>query len=224
MITISPVVERFVSCWGEMGARWGVNRSVAQMHALFYLSSGPLNAEEIAAALGVARSNVSTGLRELEGWGLIRPLHVRGDRRQHYESIHDVWEMFRVILEERKRREIDPTIAVLRDCLAEAKNATPPDLQTAERLKDTLDFFDVIVPLYDELRRLPAGPVRQLVKLRKGVRALADKLRREGPAGGDEPGPANYAAKARGGLQAQAGNHAAGGRPVASPRADERRR
>ncbi len=176
---ISPVAEKFISAWGEMGARWGVNRSVAQMHALFYLASGPLNAEEIAAALGVARSNVSASLRELESWGLVRPIHVRGDRRQHFEAVQDVWEMFRVILEERKRREIDPTVAVLRECLAEAQSATPPDLHAAARLKSALEFFEVIVPLYDELRRLPGGPIRRLVKLRKGFRELAGKVRGE---------------------------------------------
>ncbi len=172
---ISPVTERFISCWGEMGARWGVNRSVAQMHALFYLSRGPLNAEEIAATLGVARSNVSACLRELEGWGLIRPIHVRGDRRQHYEAVQDVWEMFRIILEERKRREIDPTVAALRECLVEAETGNPPDLYTAARMKDALEFFDVILPLYDEMRRLPGGPIRRLAKLRRGIRALAGK-------------------------------------------------
>ncbi len=174
---ISPVAEKFISLWGEMGSHWGVNRSVAQMHALFYLSPGPLNAEEIAASLGVARSNVSASLRELEGWGLIRPIHVRGDRRQHYEAIQDVWEMFRVILEERKRREINPSVAVLRECLAEAQNANPPDRHTAARMKHALEFFEVILPLYDELRYLPGGPFGRLIKLHKGIRALADKAR-----------------------------------------------
>jgi DNA-binding transcriptional regulator GbsR (MarR family) len=177
MMKLSPVAEKFISCWGEMGARWGVNRSAAQMHALFYLSPEPLNAEEISASLGVARSNASTSLRELQGWGLIRPIHVRGDRRQHFEAVQDVWEMFRIILEERKRREIDPTVSVLRECLAEAQTASPPDPHTAKRLNDALEFFDVIVPLYDELRQLPGGPIRRLVKLRKGFRVLAGKAR-----------------------------------------------
>lgn len=175
MKELSRVAEKFMTCWGEMGTRWGVNRTVAQVHALFYLSPEPLNAEDIAAKLGVARSNVSTALRELEGWALIKPVYVRGDRRQNYEAIQDVWEMFRVILDQRKRREIDPTIAVLRECLAEAQSATPADPRTEQRLKDALDFFDVILPLYDELRHLPAGPIRGLVKLRKGLRAMAEK-------------------------------------------------
>lgn len=174
---ISPVAEKFVSLWGEMGAHWGVNRSVAQMHALFYLAPGPLNAEEIAASLGVARSNVSASLRELESWGLIRPVHIRGDRRQHFEALQDVWEMFRVILEERKRREINPSLAVLRECLSEAQNSDPPDLHTAARLRQAVEFFDVILPLYDELRYLPGGPFARLIKLRRGIRDWAGKAR-----------------------------------------------
>jgi DNA-binding transcriptional regulator GbsR (MarR family) len=175
MDKLSPIVEKFVSCWGEMGARWGVNRSVAQMHALFYLSAEPLNAEEIAATLGVARSNTSTRLRELEGWGLIRPVYVRGERRQHYEAVQDVWTNFRVILQERKRRDIDPTIAILRECLIEAEGAQPPDLHTVQRLREALEFFKAITALYDDLGRIPGRPVRRLMKSRKEVRTLAGK-------------------------------------------------
>ncbi len=165
-------MQKFIDCWGEMGARWGVNRTVAQTHALFYLSATPLNAEDIATALGVARSNVSSSLRELEGWGLIKPFHVRGDRRQHYESVKDVWQMFGIILDERKRREIDPTIAVLRECLHEAQSATPREPHTVQRLHDALDFFDAIIPLYDRVRRLPGNPARALIKAKSGMKAL----------------------------------------------------
>ena len=105
---MTPVQERFVLHWGEMGARWGINRTVAQIHALLFLSARPLQAEEIAATLGVARSNVSTSLRELQGWGIVRIIHIMGDRRDHFESMKDVWEMFRIIVDERKKREADP--------------------------------------------------------------------------------------------------------------------
>jgi DNA-binding transcriptional regulator GbsR (MarR family) len=171
-VTVSPVMEKFIDSWGEMGTRWGVNRTVAQVHALFYLSPEPLNAEEIAAALGVARSNASTSLRELESWGLVKPVRVRGDRRQHFEAIKDVWEMFRIILDERKRREVDPTVAALRVCLQQAQEAGAAEPYTKQRLKEALDFFDVMTPLYDELRRLPGGPVRSLAKLTSKVRTL----------------------------------------------------
>src|SRR6202453_4711475 len=116
---LSPVAQKFILHWGEMGTRWGINRTVAQIHALLYISPKPLQAEEISEALGVARSNVSTSLRELQGWGIVKIVHVLGDRRDHFESMKDVWEMFRVILDQRKKRETDPTLALLRECINE---------------------------------------------------------------------------------------------------------
>src|SRR5213079_2884054 len=120
---LTPVVEKFILHWGEMGQRWGINRSVAQIHALLYLSPRPLNAEEIAETLGVARSNVSTSLKDLQGWGIVRVAHVMGDRRDHFESIKDVWEIFQIVAQERKRREIDPTLRVLHECVSELKGS-----------------------------------------------------------------------------------------------------
>src|SRR5215203_4273916 len=120
---LSPVAEKFILHWGEMGTRWGINRTVAQIHALLYLSEKPLHAEEIAETLGVARSNVSTSIRELQNWGIVRVAHVMGDRRDHFESMKDVWEMFRTILDERKKRETDPTLHLLRELNAEAKKS-----------------------------------------------------------------------------------------------------
>src|SRR5258707_383467 len=102
---LTPIAQRFILHWGEMGARWGINRTVAQIHALLFLSPQPLTAEEIADTLSVARSNVSNSLKELQGWGIVRITHVMGDRRDHFESMKDVWEMFRTITDERKKRE-----------------------------------------------------------------------------------------------------------------------
>src|SRR5215813_8360313 len=116
-----PIEQRFVLHWGEMGTRWGINRTVAQVHALLFVSPKPLHAEEIATTLSVARSNVSTSLRELQGWGIVRVVHVLGDRRDHFETLKDVWEIFRIVAEERKKREIDPTMRVLAQCVKEAK-------------------------------------------------------------------------------------------------------
>src|ERR1700687_2822457 len=113
MATLTGVQKQYILHWGEMGTRWGINRTVAQIHALLYLSPRALPAEEIAETLSVARSNVSTSIRELEGWGIVRAVHVLGDRREHYESMKDVWEMFRLVIEQRKRREGDPTRGVL---------------------------------------------------------------------------------------------------------------
>src|SRR5579864_6394498 len=114
---LSPVQQKFVLHWGEMGTRWGINRTVAQIHALLYLSPKPLDAEEIADTLGVARSNVSNSLKELQSWKIVKVVHVMGDRRDHFESLHDTWTLFQTIMDERKRREIDPTVAVLRQCV-----------------------------------------------------------------------------------------------------------
>jgi DNA-binding transcriptional regulator GbsR (MarR family) len=116
MEKLTPVQEKFILHWGEMGTRWGINRTVAQIHALLYLSPEPLHAEDIARLLSVARSNVSSSLRELQSWGIVRIAHVLGDRRDHFESLKDVWQMFQIIVEERKRREVDPTIAMLKTC------------------------------------------------------------------------------------------------------------
>src|SRR5690348_6963628 len=123
MLPLTPVQQKFILHWGEMGTRWGINRTVAQIHALLFIMPRPLHAEEIVEALGVARSNVSTSLKELQGWGIVKMVHVLGDKRDHFESLKDVWEMFRIVLDERKRREIDPTLAVLRECIAEASQA-----------------------------------------------------------------------------------------------------
>src|SRR5438046_9664293 len=133
---LNPVSEKFILHWGEMGARWGINRTVAQIHALLYLSPRPLHAEEIADTLGVARSNVSTSLKELQNWGIVRIAHVMGDRRDHFESMKDVWEMFRVILDERKKRESDPTLHMLRESVAEAKKSGQADAHTKQKLQE----------------------------------------------------------------------------------------
>jgi len=169
---LSPVVQRFILHWGEMGTKWGINRTVAQIHALLFLSPGPLTAEEIAKTLSVARSNVSTSLRELQGWRIVRGLSVFGDRRQHFESMKDLWEMFRVISEERKRREFDPTVEVVRECVAEAKKSGATDAYPRERMNELLEFIVAMSGLFDELRTLSPTAIKGTAKLRGGVRKL----------------------------------------------------
>ncbi len=132
MDQLKSIQQKFVLHWGEMGTRWGINRTVAQIHALLFLSPRPLNAEEIAQTLGVARSNVSTSLKELQGWGIVKLVHVLSDKRDHFESMKEVWEMFRVVIDERKRREIDPTLNMLRASIEEAeRDKTVDDYTTA---------------------------------------------------------------------------------------------
>ena len=135
---LAPLQQKFVLHWGEMGTRWGINRTVAQIHALLYLSEKPLNAEQIAETLNVARSNVSTSLKDLQGWRIVKLVHILGDKRDHFESMKDVWEMFRVVLDERKRREIDPTLHLLRECIADARKDKQTDKYTEDRLRATV--------------------------------------------------------------------------------------
>lgn len=175
---LSTAKKRFVLHWGEMGTRWGINRTVAQIHALLHVSATPLTAEEVASTLSVARSNVSTSIRELQGWGLVRPVHMLGDRRQHFESIKDVWEMFRIIIEQRKRREIDPTLEVLRLCISENEKGEAKDEYTKERLQEIYDFFADVEALYADIRKFPVTAVRRIVKTRGAVRKLLSMSKR----------------------------------------------
>ena len=126
---LDAVSQKFVLHWGEMGSRWGVNRTVAQIHALLYLSDRPLHAEEIADTLAIARSNVSTSLKELQSWNLAQIAHVFGDRRDHFATFKDMQEICRAVIEGKKRREIDPTLTVLRECVLAADEATPASVK-----------------------------------------------------------------------------------------------
>jgi DNA-binding transcriptional regulator GbsR (MarR family) len=153
MEKLTPVQEKFILHWGEMGVRWGINRTMAQIHALLYLSPKPLHADELCEALGVARSNVSNCLRELQNWGIVKVVHVMGDRRDHFETMADVWEMFRQVLDERKKREIDPTVEILRVKF------------THERLVAMRDFFETMSGWYEQIDQLPTPAVIKFVKL-----------------------------------------------------------
>jgi DNA-binding transcriptional regulator GbsR (MarR family) len=173
MPELTGVQKQYILHWGEMGTRWGINRTVAQIHALLYLSPKALPAEEIAETLSVARSNVSTSIRELETWGIVRAVHVLGDRREHYESMKDVWEMFRLVIEQRKRREIDPTREILRKCLTDLDPKEVGADYTRERLEAMAGFFEAVTELYDQMKRLPTGTVRKLLRMGTKVRKKA---------------------------------------------------
>lgn len=168
---LTPVAERFVLHWGEMGTRWGVNRTMSQIHALLYLAGRPLHAEEITETLGVARSNVSTSLKELQSWRLVKVVHVMGDRRDHFETSGDVWELFRLIVQERKRRELEPTVDTLRQCVAS------PDFEAEEqtaqhRIKETLAFMDTLTRWSDEMLRLEPETLMKLMKTGAKIQQL----------------------------------------------------
>lgn len=168
MVDLSPAAQKLVVHWGEMGSRWGVNRTVAQIHALLYLARRPLDAAEIAETLSVARSNVSTGLRELEAWGIVRVSHVLGDRRDYYESVTDIWQLFKTIVEQRWRREMEPTLAVLEQCLSEAEDG---DEHTRRRVRDLQKFFQTMESWFREFQTMDAPDVQR-------VATMGGKLRR----------------------------------------------
>ncbi len=174
---LSPVARRFVLHWSEMGSRWGVNRTVSQIHALLFFTGRPMHAEEIAEILLVARSNVSTSLRELQSWKLVRVVHRVGDRRDHFETFTDVWELFRTVTRERKAREFDPTIAALRECVADAGFARE-DRGAQARIKETLALMTALSAWGDEMLRLEPATLMKLMKLGGRIQ----KLLREGSA------------------------------------------
>jgi DNA-binding transcriptional regulator GbsR (MarR family) len=161
---LTATEQKFILHWGTMGTQWGINRTVAQVHALLFISPNALTADEIVETLRVARSNVSTSLKELQNWGIVRPIAKAGDRRDYFETVADVWELFRLVLEERKRREFDPTIALLRECLAESEG-TKDDEFTRARLGQMLEFFELIGGWFDQVRKLPNSALIQLVRL-----------------------------------------------------------
>jgi DNA-binding transcriptional regulator GbsR (MarR family) len=161
----SPTAQKFILHWGEMGTRWGVNRTVAQIHALLFLAGRPLNAEDIAETLGVARSNVSNSLKELQSWKLVRVTHVLGDRRDHFTALQDVWEIFRVIVEERKRREIDPTLSVLRECAIEGTQDKELDAAALARMQTTLDFLEMLSATFQDYQHLSPQTLQRLLKM-----------------------------------------------------------
>jgi DNA-binding transcriptional regulator GbsR (MarR family) len=161
---LDPIVEKLVLHWGEMGSHWGISRMVAQIHALLYFSPKPLAADEIVEALSVARSHVSNSLKELQSWGVVKVVHIIGDRREHFQSIKDVWQLFEILLDERKRREMDPMLKVLRETQVLLDDGARVDAHTQERLKEMLAFVELMDGWFGEVRRLPLASRVKLVK------------------------------------------------------------
>jgi DNA-binding transcriptional regulator GbsR (MarR family) len=170
MNKLSPAEQKFILHWGEMGTKWGINRTVAQIHALLYISPKPLNAEEISETLEVARSNVSNSLKELQGWRIVKLVHVMGDKRDHFEALPDVWETFRIVLDERKKREIDPTLEILRECVARADADT--NKYAAQRLRDLAGFFEATTTWYGQVCRWPTTALTKFMKLGDKIQHL----------------------------------------------------
>jgi len=172
---LTPVMQKYILHWGEMGTRWGVNRTVAQIHALLYLSPEPLHAEEIAETLSVARSNVSTSIKELQSWGLITTSQELGDRRDHFESLKDLWEMFNIIIAERKRREIDPTLTMLRACALEGSTDKETPEEIKQRITDVMEFMETISSWYEQMHKVPQPTLLRLLKLGSKITGFLGK-------------------------------------------------
>lgn len=162
---LTPVMEKYVLHWGEMGTRWGVNRTVSQIHALLFLASNPLNAEEISETLSVARSNVSTSIKELQSWGLVKTVHILGDRRDHFETMRDPWELFHIIMEGRKQRELDPTMSLLRECVLDAESDKETPEKVKSRMRDVLQFMETLDTWHSQVKSLPRPTLIKLIKL-----------------------------------------------------------
>ena len=174
-MSLPETSERFILHWGEMGTRWGTNRTVAQIQALLYLSPEPLRADQIVDALSIARSNVSTSIRELQSYGLVRMTHVLGDRRDYFESLHDVWELFRVIIEQRKQRELNPTLSMLRTTAAEVMDEDDTDPVTKKRIQNMLEFVETTSDWYEQIRDVPTPTLTKLMKLGSKITKLVKK-------------------------------------------------
>lgn len=165
---LPPLNRQFVAHFGEMGSRWGVNRTVGQIYALLYLSDRPLIADEIAEALGMSRSNVSMGLKELEAWRLIRKRHMPGDRRDYIETPDDLWQILRILAEERRKREVDPTLSLLRDIILETP-ASPEEKHAQAKMREMHDLIDLLTGWADDVQKLDNQSLMRLLSLGRGV-------------------------------------------------------
>jgi DNA-binding transcriptional regulator GbsR (MarR family) len=169
---LTPIMEKYILHWGEMGTRWGVNRTVAQIQALLFLSEQPLNAEEITDTLGVARSNVSTSIKELQSWKLVKVVHLLGDRRDHFETMKDPWDLFYTIMEGRKQRELDPTMTLLRECVLESENDKETPAAVKARIGEVLTFMETLDTWYGQIKGVPRSTLLKLIKLGAKVQGL----------------------------------------------------
>jgi DNA-binding transcriptional regulator GbsR (MarR family) len=196
MTNLTPLAQKFVLHFGEMGSRWGINRTVGQIYALLYIQARPLNADEIAESLKFSRSNVSMGLKELQSWRLVKLLHKDGDRREYFEPPKDIWDIFKALLEERRRREVEPTLSMLRDALLET-TTTEADHIAQQRMREMYDLIEMSSAWFDDVQRLSPETLSSLMKMGSTVKKLLDVggsvrgklgLTRAAPAqDGDEP-------------------------------------
>ncbi len=172
-MTLSPLVQSFVLHFGEMGSRWGINRTVGQIYALLFVAPQPLNADEIAESLGFSRSNVSMGLKELESWRLVRLQHLPGDRREYFNAPDDVWAIFRTLAEERRKREVDPTLSMLRDALVQTP-ASDAERHAQMRMRQMHDLIELVTNWFGDVQRLDEQTLARLMRMGAKIVKLLD--------------------------------------------------
>ncbi|OYT93602.1 MAG: ArsR family transcriptional regulator [Burkholderiales bacterium PBB3] len=172
-MNLPPLTQRFVLHFGEMGSRWGINRTVGQIYALLYVSAKPLNADEVGEALGFSRSNVSMGLKELQSWNLVRLIHQPNDRREYFQAPEDVWAIFRTLAAERRKREIDPTLSMLRDALMEQPSVAE-DIHAQERMKQMHAFIELMTDWLDDVQKMDSATLASLMKMGSQVQKLLE--------------------------------------------------
>jgi len=170
---MSPMIQSFVMHFGEMGGRWGVNRTVGQLYALLVLTIDPLNADDLGSALGISRGNVSMGLKELQAWRLIKRVHIQGDRKEYFAAAGDFWDMGRRVIEERRKREIDPTLSVLRDLLLD-EPGNNNEAHAQQKMKEIHDLLEMVTDWSEELQKMSPEKLRTLMKLGAGVGKVLD--------------------------------------------------
>ena len=170
---LPPLTQRFVLHFGEMGSRWGINRTVGQIYALLYVSARPLNADEIGEALAFSRSNVSMGLKELQSWNLVRLIHQPNDRREYFQAPEDVWAIFRTLANERRKREVDPTLSMLREALME-QPVTPEDIHAQERMREMHSFIELMTNWLEEVQKMDSETLVSLMQMGAKVQKLLE--------------------------------------------------
>lgn len=195
---LSALQQDFVLHFGEMGSRWGINRTVGQIYAVLFLADRPLNAEDIVARLGVSRSNVSMGLKELQAWELVRLQHLPDDRRDYFTTPDDLWQIVRTLVEQRKKREIDPTLTKLRDLSLQAPE-TDADRHAHARIEELRELIELLTGWYDDVNKLETERLVQLLTLGAKINALVEQAGRVIPMRGrrpkDEPAPSRTRAE-----------------------------
>ena len=173
-MTLTPLQQDFVLHFGEMGSRWGINRTVGQIYALLFISADPLNADQITSGLGISRSNTSMGLKELQTWNLVRLRHIQGERKDHFTTPDDLWEIVRILVEERKKREIDPTLTKLREL---EMNGPMGDDYAEARISELRELIEMLTGFYDEMEKLETDRLIQLLTLGNKLRNFLAKGR-----------------------------------------------